>query len=145
MWRVSLVSSFHTFVLQQTFEEIRININQCLLVYALVILIPLHLWRLFSFYDFCPLSSFSLPALLSCWRQGPCLGWSLSLLSSPVSCTGHMFYNICWIHFIKKWLTEKSKYFLNFIETEPESVSYISESICPFLHWALFNTVCPKW
>lgn len=108
------------------------------------------LWCLFSFYGFCSLLSFLLLAPLSCWGQEPCLGWSLSLLSSPVSipvsCTCFIIF-VGWMnsHFIKKWVTEKSKYLLNFIETEPESVSYISESICPFLHWALFNTVCPKW
>lgn len=41
---------------------------------------------------------FGCSSLLFCWRQEPYLGLLLSLLSSPVSCTGHMFCNICWMN-----------------------------------------------
>lgn len=170
VWQVSLVSSSHTCASQQTFEEIRININQCLLVYALVILIPLPLlchfllWFLFTIIMFVALSSGA--CFLSvvfvhyyhfcCSPHSPAEGRNRVLAGHCHCCLAQFlsqFLARCFIifvgwmnsHFIKKWVTEKSKYLLNFIETEPESVSYISESICPFLHWALFNTVCPKW
>ena len=138
------------------FEEIRININKHPLLYALVIVLypftsaTFFLFFLFFVYYYYYYYYFSCSSQLFCLRQEPCLlGLSLrhcclaQFLAQGIGSV--IFVGWMYSHFIKEWITEKSKYVLKFTETEPESISYISGSYSPRTPLGHIHAVCLKW